>query len=214
MNLKIKICGMRESDNILEAAELKPELMGFIFYSSSPRCATGFLDQKILSGLNPDIRKTGVFVNEDFEVIITIARKLSLDIVQLHGNESPDLCRRITEEGISVMKAFGITGNTYFQSFKKYIPYTEYFLFDNITTGYGGSGNKFDWKVLSRYYLGHPFFISGGISIDNAGDILEMKIPSLYGIDLNSRFEISPGLKDIPKLKTFITDIRLNNNTL
>jgi phosphoribosylanthranilate isomerase len=214
MSLKIKICGMRESDNIKEAADLKPDLLGFIFYSHSLRYAYEILDPEITASLPGNIRKTGVFVNADYNYITRIIRKYPMDIVQLHGAETPELCRQLTNEGIAVIKAFNTNERTDFNLYSDFIPYTEYFLFDAKASGYGGSGKKFDWKMLDRYDLGHPFFLSGGINSNDVKNILEISNPSFYGIDLNSRFEIKPGLKDIRALKTFISDIRFNNNSL
>jgi len=214
MSLMIKICGMREPENIREVAELKPDLMGFIFYSYSSRYATGKLDPEILTRVSPSVKKTGVFVNAGFEEITGTVRKYSLDIVQLHGNETPDICLRLRETGIPVIKAFNITESSGFKLCSEFINCTDYFLFDTVTSDYGGSGNKFDWKILDKYDLDHPFFLSGGITFQDVNKILEITNPAFYGIDLNSRFEIKPGLKNIETLKKFISDIRLNKKSL
>lgn len=214
MSLMIKICGMREPENILEIAELKPDLMGFIFYQGSPRFADEILDPEIIAKFAPQIRKAGVFVNADFEEITGTIRKYSLDIVQLHGNERPELCRRLRETGIQVIKAFNIKENIGFKLCSEFILWTNYFLFDTLTSDYGGSGNKFDWKILEKYDLGHPFFLSGGITPGDVNNILEITNPAFYGIDLNSRFEVKPGLKDIETLKKFLSDIRFNHKSL
>ena len=162
----IKICGMRETENIIAAAELKPDIMGFIFYPGSPRFAGELLNPEIVANLPADIRKTGVFVNADFDEITETVAKYSLDIVQLHGDETPELCRRIKDTGIEVIKAFNIRENMSFSFCNDYIACTDYFLFDTMTINHGGSGQKFDWKLLDRYEAGHPFFLSGGISPD------------------------------------------------
>jgi phosphoribosylanthranilate isomerase len=214
MSLKIKICGMRESENIMEAAELKPDMLGFIFHSHSLRYANGILDPEITAKLSGNIRKAGVFVNADFVEITRVIRRYSLDVVQLHGTETPELCSQLNNEGISVIKAISTKENTDFNAYSDYVPHTKYFLFDTLTPEYGGSGRKFDWKILDKYNLGHPFFLSGGINCNDVKNILEISNSSFYGIDLNSRFEIKPGLKDIGALKTFISEIRFNNNSL
>jgi phosphoribosylanthranilate isomerase len=214
MNLIIKICGMREPENVLDVAELKPDLIGFIFYPDSPRYAAEILDPEISAKFPPYIRKVGVFVDADFEEIIGTVRKYSLDIVQLHGDETPDDCRRLRETGIQVIKAFYIEENKGFKFCTEFITCTNYFLFDTFTSKYGGSGHKFDWKKLDKYDLGHPFFLSGGIGPRDVNNLLEITNSTFYGIDLNSRFEIKPGLKDIETLKKFISDLRLNNKTL
>ena len=211
MNLKVKICGMREPENILAVAELRPELLGFIFYHDSPRYAAEFLNPEILSKLLPYITKAGVFVDADFEEITETVRKYSLDMVQLHGNETPEVCHRLRDAGIEVIKAFNMNESSDFKMCSQYITCTNYFLFDALTTFYGGSGHKFDWRILDSYNSGHPFFLSGGITQHDAGNILKITNSSFIGVDLNSRFEIKPGLKDIEKLKKFISELRINN---
>lgn len=208
MSLMIKICGMREPENMLEVANLKPDLMGFIFYPASPRYAAKILNPEIFTRFPTCIRKVGVFVNIGFDEITEIIRKYSLDMVQLHGDESPETCRRLGEADIHVIKSFNIKDSAGFKLCAKYIPYTDYFLFDASTSKYGGSGYKFDWKVLDKYQLGQPFFISGGIAPGDVYKILEITNPSFYGIDLNSKFEVKPGLKNIKTLKKFVYDIR------
>jgi phosphoribosylanthranilate isomerase len=213
MNLKIKICGLLEPENILEVAQLKPDMIGFIFFTGSLRYAAEKLNRETIVNLPPEIRKTGVFVNADFEVITGCVRKYSLDIVQLHGDETPGTCRRLRETDIMVIKAFNIFEKTRFAEYSEYIPFTNYFLFDTLTSKYGGSGHKFDWKILGNYDLGHPFFLSGGIGPQDVNEIMKINNPALYGIDLNSKFEIKPGYKNIASLKKFINEIRSNTNS-
>jgi phosphoribosylanthranilate isomerase len=153
-------------------------------------------------------------VNTDFDEMNGIIRKYSLDMVQLHGDESPETCRRISETGTHVIKSFNLKDSTGFKLCAKYVPYTNYFLFDAFTSKYGGSGYKFDWKILDNYELGHPFFLSGGIAPMDVHNILEITNPALCGIDLNSKFEIKPGLKDVKILKKFVFDIRNKNKSL
>jgi phosphoribosylanthranilate isomerase len=208
MNPAIKICGMRDSENILAAAELKPDLMGFIFYRESPRFAGKLLKQETVAELSPEITKTGVFVNAEFNEIAETVEKYSLNAVQLHGDESPELCRQLKDTLVRIIKVFNIEESMNFTRLQDFIACTDYFLFDTMTAGHGGSGQKFDWKLLDRYDLGHPFILSGGISQDDADAVTGIFNSSFYGIDLNSRFEIKPGLKDIVKLEKFINKIR------
>lgn len=210
MKPAIKICGMRNSGNILAAADLKPDIMGFIFYQKSPRFAEDVLDPGVLSGLPSDILKAGVFVNADYKYINAICEKYFLDIVQLHGEESPDLCKILKDKGIVVIKSFNIGPQTQFRRFLDYTGCTDFFLFDAATKKRGGSGQKFNWQILNSYDLSHPFILSGGIGPGDAGAIAELENPMLYGVDLNSMFETKPGLKDIDKLKMFITELRQN----
>jgi phosphoribosylanthranilate isomerase len=210
----IKICGMRESENMLEVANLKPDLMGFIFYPDSPRYAAKIINPEIFTNFYHEIKKVGVFVNTGFDEINETIHKYSLDLVQLHGDESPETCHQLSEAGILVIKSFNIKDNIGFKLCAKYIPYTKYFLFDASTSKYGGSGYKFDWKILDKYELGHPFFLSGGIGPKDVYNILEITNPAFYGIDLNSKFEVIAGLKDVKKLKKFVYDIRNKNRSL
>jgi phosphoribosylanthranilate isomerase len=214
MSIMIKICGMREPENMLEVANLKPDLMGFIFYQASLRYAANILNSEVFTRFPPGIRKVGVFVNAGFDEINETIHKYSLDMVQLHGDESPETCQRLNEAGIHVIKSFNIYEGTDFNLCTKYISYTDYFLFDASTSKYGGSGYKFDWEILNNYELGHPFLLSGGIAPGDVYKILEIANPSFYGIDLNSKFEVKPGIKDIKILEDFINDIRKKNKSL
>jgi phosphoribosylanthranilate isomerase len=214
MKMVIKICGMCYPENIMAVSDLKPEILGFIFYPGSTRYAGELLFPEILANLPPDIRKTGVFVDGDFNDITDTVKKYSLNIVQLHGNESPELCRRLQDAGIQLIKAFNIKDRTGFIHCSEFIGCTDYFLFDAATPHYGGSGQKFDWNILDRYDLGHPFILSGGITPTDIDNITGITNNAFYGIDLNSRFEIKPGLKDIEKLKKFITGLRLKQKLL
>ena len=211
MKLKIKICGMREPGNILDIAALKPDFMGFIFYNESPRYAEKILDRSILHKMPAGINKTGVFVNSDFDHISRIVTDYSLGTVQLHGNETPDLCFSLKERGIQIIKTFSISAKETFGRCSDFTGCTDYFLFDTAVSGFGGSGQKFNWKELHNYDLAHPFFLSGGIAQEDYNAINEIDNPSFHGIDLNSRFEIKPGLKDRAMLEKFISDLRQNS---
>jgi phosphoribosylanthranilate isomerase len=208
MNPAIKICGMRESENIKAAAELKPDFMGFIFYPESPRFAGELANPEIIAALPGEILKTGVFVNATFKTISEYAEKYSLNVVQLHGDEPPELCQRIKDTGIQVIKVCSIRKSMSFPLIRDYFACTDWLLFDTMTVNYGGSGQKFDWEILESFDPGHPFFLSGGISPGDAGTIAAISNISFFGVDLNSRFEIKPGLKDIDKLKKFINELR------
>ena len=208
MSLNIKICGMREPENIRQVADLKPDLLGFIFYQASPRYAEGKLNPENLRHLHPGIKKTGVFVNEEINRIKEVILNFHLDMVQLHGDESPEFCSHLYGEGIPVIKTIHLKDKIDFQLFDEYVSCTNFFLLDTLTYVYGGSGRKFDWKILSEYNLDHPFFLSGGISLHDVSEINSINHPFLYGVDLNSRFELEPGLKDVEMLGRFISGIR------
>ena len=201
-SLKIKICGMKFLGNIQAVAALHPDFMGFIFYPRSPRYAEP-LDISALNALPSSIKKIGVFVNENLENILTIVYKYKLDGVQLHGTELVGMCKELREAGLIVIKAFPIAEAYNFKVTKAYEGTCDYFLFDTRTDTYGGSGVKFNWKMLDEYKGETPFLLSGGIAPDDAEAILKIKHPKFAGVDLNSKFEISPGLKDVELLKQF-----------
>lgn len=205
--MKIKICGMRFPSNMLEVKMLCPDYMGFIFYPKSPRYAEP-LDITTLSAIPTTIKKIGVFVNETLENILTIVTKYQLDGVQLHGSELVEMCQELKEAGLIVLKAFPIAEAYNLKVTKKYEGVCDFFLFDTKTDAFGGSGVKFNWAILNEYQGVTPFILSGGIAPDDAEAILKIEHPSMVGIDLNSKFEISPGLKDLPLLQEFIHKIR------
>ncbi|MBN2520377.1 MAG: DUF559 domain-containing protein [Bacteroidales bacterium] len=207
-NLKIKVCGMRDKENIKQLCELQPDYIGFIFYPKSKRYAGEKINPGILKAIPGNIIKTGVFVNEKFEKIQECAIMNLLGAVQLHGEETPELCNQLKEAGLIVLKAFRISSSFDFKQLEPYKKSINYFLFDTYTEQYGGSGQKFNWDILRNYDNEIPVFLSGGISPDDAKKIQSMNWLNIYALDINSKFEIEPALKDIEKLKTFIKTIR------
>jgi phosphoribosylanthranilate isomerase len=205
--LKIKICGMTEMENITAVLQLEPEYMGFIFFPDSPRSVTALNPEKILIN-QMDVQKVGVFVNANQNEIRNIKKSYGLDLIQLHGEESPSFCYDLKDEGIRIIKVFNISKNFKFEVTKEYISVCDFFLFDTKTEVRGGSGTKFNWDILNDYEYDHPFFLSGGIQLSDAKKIKQISHPSIYGVDVNSGFEISPGVKDSLKLKEFINEIR------
>ena len=201
----IKVCGMREEANVREVEQLGADWMGFIFYPKSPRYVG-----KTLAYLPKSVKKVGVFVNEDTDRLLTLAEKNRLDILQLHGDESPELCKALQEKDFLVIKAFGITTEKPFPSelTERYEDCCDYFLFDTHTDLYGGSGRKFGWEILSDYQGGTPFLLSGGISPEDVEEVKRFSHPKCVGIDLNSGFEISPAVKNIQLLQRFISAFR------
>jgi phosphoribosylanthranilate isomerase len=197
--MKIKVCGMRTPENIDALMGLNPDYMGLIFYAKSPRYVAG-LSTDYLQSLPSAVLKTGVFVNEDVETIGGLIEQYQLNAVQLHGNESAELCQQLRSQA-TVIKAFGVDAKFDFSQLNAYTESVDYFLFDTKTDVHGGSGKTFDWEVLSNYKLDVPFFLSGGLSLENLENIKHIKHPAFYGVDLNSRFETEPGIKDIDKLR-------------
>jgi phosphoribosylanthranilate isomerase len=199
--MKLKVCGMRDSQNIRELLLLKPDYMGFIFYEPSPRNAGEALDEDLLKAFPPSVEKVGVFVNAPLDFVRSKVTHYSLDLVQLHGDESPEYVAELYAEGIRVIKVFSIGGHFDFKQLGLYNPFVEFFLFDTKGKARGGNGEVFDWDMLHDYNQQVPFFLSGGIDLENAGDIEKLQQLNIHAIDVNSRFEVSPGLKDIGKLK-------------
>lgn len=202
----VKVCGMKIPENIEKVANLQPDFMGFIFYPKSPRYAEP-LNAEALNKLPKSIKKIGVFVNEELENILTIAYKYSLDGIQLHGVEVVNICSELRNAGYLVLKAFPITDASNFIVTKKYEGTCDYFLFDTKTDAYGGSGLKFDWSILDAYKGETPFLLSGGISAEDAESILKINHPKMAGIDLNSKFELSPGVKNVKLLDSFFQQL-------
>lgn len=203
--MKIKVCGMRDIENINELTQLKPDLMGFIFYPKSKRYFGGLSIPK----LNEDeIASVGVVVNLPYDQLIQLQLKNNFEYIQLHGDESPDYVTRLKSEGIKIIKAFQIDESFEWNTLDAYQSNVEYFLFDTASKQYGGTGNSFDWNLLQNYKLSKGFFLSGGINIQDIAKIKSLQIPMLYGVDINSRFELNPGIKDISLINEFIKGLR------
>lgn len=214
----IKVCGMREPENIRQVSALGIDWMGFIFYAGSPRAIGGkpetgsvFSEEEdraqTIQG-NLPVEKVGVFVNAEVEEILQTTEKFRLDSIQLHGKETPATCRFLRKTGYKVIKAFQISSEESLKEIEPYTDCTDYFLFDTSCKNYGGSGLRFDWSVLESYRGKTPFLLSGGIGPEQVGEVRKFHHPCLAGIDLNSKFEIYPGKKEINKLAAFIRKIR------
>ena len=199
--MKIKICGLKFESNILGLSKLEPDYMGFIFWEKSKRLvidSTPNLSQT-------KIKKTGVFVNADFEKIKDKVRVHKLEAIQLHGLESPEFCEKIKNLGVEIIKAFSIDENFNFNVLEKYELCSDYFLFDTKGKSPGGNGISFDWEILRNYKYEKKFFLSGGIGIESISAIKKIKNLSLplFCVDINSRFELNPGEKNIELIKSF-----------
>lgn len=200
-SLKLKVCGMRETQNILDLAKLNPDFIGFIFYEKSKRNAQNQLDPSIVKNLPEGIKKIGVFVDEPTEFLLQRIEDFSLDGVQLHGSESPKHCEALKKKGLIVIKVFAVGDSFDFDQLKGYEAVVDYFLFDTKGSQKGGNGVSFDWSILQQYPLKKPFILSGGISLENVAQVPALKNLPLIGIDINSRFEVKPGLKNIQAIK-------------
>lgn len=209
---------MKYPDNVQELIALPIDYIGFIMYPKSGRYFLNPEDKDItpeqrsdiLTDIPPTIKKTAVFVNEISSNIFFHAKHMRVHAVQLHGDESPFECKLIKQSlpGVEIIKAFNVSSPQDFKVTEYYEGIADYFLFDTKTPDYGGSGQKFDWRILDEYRGDTPFLLSGGISVDDAENIKAIKHPKLYGIDLNSKFEIKPGLKDVQLLQQFIKALK------
>ncbi|WP_026899367.1 phosphoribosylanthranilate isomerase [Daejeonella oryzae] len=200
--MKIKVCGMRDSSNIRDLIELKPDYLGLIFYPGSKRYLET-LQLELVAEVSQLSKITGVFVNEQPEIVNQKIQLFKLKAVQLHGNESPAYCHSIKMQNPSVelIKAFGIDEDFNFSDLEPFLTVTDFFLFDTKSAQHGGSGKTFDWNVLKQYSYQKPYFLSGGIGLENLDEVLTVSDNRLYAVDLNSRFETEPGFKNIGKLK-------------
>ena len=195
-------------ENILEVCALKPDFVGYIFYAGSKRYVGDTPDPAIFRIPERETAKVGVFVNEELSVVKKSCELYHLDLVQLHGNESPQYCQSLNKAGISVIKAlnpYNIHGG---RSLDEYKGAVQYFLFDTPGKEFGGTGRKFDWDLLSGLSTPQPFLLSGGIGPADAMAIVELDLPGLIGIDVNSKFESYPGMKNKILLEDFIKEIR------
>jgi phosphoribosylanthranilate isomerase len=209
--MKLKICGMKYPDNILKVGSLLPDYMGFIFWEKSSRYFDG-----IIPTLPGSIKKVGVFVNETLSIITEKVLKHDLQAVQLHGKESVDfieVLRRQLPKDIEIIKVFSIQDEFDFSALKPFEDFCDYFLFDTKGKLPGGNGTTFDWKVLENYPSTKPFFLSGGIGLEELEAVKEITKTNLpvYAIDVNSKFEIEPGLKNINDIRT-IRELSLSKN--
>lgn len=208
--MRVKVCGMMQPEQVAELEGIGATFAGFIFYPKSPRYIFKQMSLLQLKKIK-NINKVGVFVNAPVEEVLHMVDECGLHMVQLHGDESPRYCERISDY-ISVVKAFRLSENDSIEwMIKPYMDVCDMFMFDTMGAGYGGTGKKFDWNQLKNVTIGKPYFLSGGIQPDDVEKLKEFaKEPSskaLFAVDINSKFEVSPGVKDMQKVKTFIKEL-------
>ncbi len=199
--LKIKVCGMKFTKNRQQVEKLGVDFLGYIFYEPSKRFIGNNPELELF---NSKVKKVGVFVDENVFEILGLAKNLGLEYIQLHGKENPKTCRILKNQGLKIIKVFSVNDKSNFSETKQFEKVADYFLFDTKTEIPGGSGKKFNWQILEKYTGHTPFFLSGGISLEDAKSIKEINHPKFTGVDLNSGFEDEPGVKNIEKLKQFI----------
>ena len=203
--MNIKVCGITEMKQLQQLDGLDIDFAGLIFYKDSPRFIGDKLDKAALKTADMDIRKVGVFVNPEMIEVLNAIDEYDLDVVQLHGDETPEMCEDISSE-VEVIKAFRITeGVDVDKLVAPYDAVCDYYLFDTggLKESIGGTGKQFDWDMLTKAKIEKPFFLSGGISVEDAARIKTFKHPDLFGVDINSRFEASPGVKDMKLVLQF-----------
>lgn len=199
---------MLHPENIEQVCSLEPDFVGYIFYRESKRYVGKEPDPAIFRIPPQGTGKVGVFVNEKISVVRRIFESCQLDLAQLHGNESPEYCMSLVESGIPVIKAIDPGSVTSKGNIADYVELVRYFLFDTQGEGYGGTGRQFNWDLLDRFSIPFPFLLSGGIGPGDGDAIGKIGHEWLFGIDVNSRFELSPGMKDVKQLEGFIKEIR------
>ncbi len=228
--IKLKVCGMKHTENILEVAALQPDYLGFIFYEKSQRNFEGIIPE-----LPSSIKKVGVFVNEMIEIVVSLIEEYKLNVIQLHGDESLDYIkelkhqiaesrkqflednkslkkkRKVAKNKIEIIKVFSIESTFNFEVLQPYETVVDYFLFDTKGTKRGGNGVTFDWNVLANYPSNKPYFLSGGIGLEEIDELKsffkKQKTNNCFAIDVNSKFEIKPGVKSVEKIKKFKKDL-------
>ncbi|TAJ66153.1 MAG: phosphoribosylanthranilate isomerase [Chitinophagaceae bacterium] len=207
--MRIKVCGMTSTEQVLQLDEMGVEFAGFIFYPKSPRYVYKFMPKpEVKKVKGQGINKVGVFVNATVEEVLRTVDDCGLHLVQLHGDETPKYCEKIANY-VGVVKAFRLREeDNVLWKVKDYMDIADMFLFDTEGAGYGGTGKQFDWNILRGLAVGKPFFLSGGIGPDDAEKLAhfakEPVAKDLFSIDVNSKFEITPGIKDMEALTRFI----------
>jgi phosphoribosylanthranilate isomerase len=209
--MNIKVCGITTMKQLQQLDGLEVDFAGLIFFKRSPRYVEGKISKEELSDADLDIKKVGVFVNAEFDEIMETVEDYGLDVVQLHGDESPYLCEQISNE-IETIKSFRIddqADRSIDYMLKEYDDVCDYYLFDKAgKNGSGGTGKKFDWKKIADSKIEKPFFLSGGISPEDAMLVKKFKHPDYYGVDINSLFEKEPGVKDMALVLQFIHGLK------
>lgn len=209
--MRIKVCGMTLIEQVEALPDIGATFAGFIFYPKSPRYVFRHLTSAQIKKVN-SINKVGVFVNASVDEVLLMVDECRLHMVQLHGDESPKFCERIADY-VSVVKAFRLSDNDSIEwMIKPYMDVCDMFMFDTMGAGYGGTGKKFDWNILKGSTIGKPFFLSGGIQPEDTNALKafqeEPVARAMFAIDINSKFETTPGVKDMKKVEQFITELR------
>jgi phosphoribosylanthranilate isomerase len=206
--MNIKVCGITQFKQLQQLEALNIDFAGLIFYKDSPRYMGDKITGKQIKDADFDIKKVGVFVDPGYSELLDAIDEYGLDIVQLHGNEKPEMCEELSAE-VEVIKAFRIPGDKAIdidEMVTDYDAVCDYYLFDTagLKESFGGTGQQFDWGILKKAKIEKPFFLSGGIGPDDAAKVKAFTHPDFFAIDVNSKFELSPGLKDMAAILKFL----------
>lgn len=206
--MNIKVCGVTQFKQLQQLEALNIDYAGLIFYKDSPRYMGDKIPGKQVKEADFDIKKVGVFVNPSYSELLEAIDEYGLDIVQLHGNETPDLCEELSAE-VEVIKAFRIAGDESINIDEMVMPYDaacDFYLFDTagLKESFGGTGQQFDWGILKKAKIEKPFFLSGGIGPEDVEKVRKFKHPDFFAIDINSKFETAPGVKDMAAILKFL----------
>lgn len=204
----VKVCGIKTESNIRDLSPLDFDMVGLNFYPSSPRYVDASVVPQWYDILVDSVSRVGVFVNMEMDDVLDFVDEYRLDYVQLHGDESLDYIKRISKH-VSIIKVCRVDESFDFEDTLPYEEYIEYFLFDTATPNYGGSGNKFSWDLLQNYNGNRPYLLSGGIGPEDIMHVKSIKDPRLVGVDINSKFEISTGVKNVPLISDFLKNIKM-----
>lgn len=209
--MRLKLCGITDIKQLHALDAMQVDFAGFIFYPHSPRFVLNHLSARQIAAEEVGIKKVGVFVNADYDEIMLQAAACKLNYIQLHGEETPELAARLSK-AIKTIKAFRITSKDDFAGLTDYMDAVDLLLFDTRASQHGGTGKKFDWQLLLEQEIQKPFLLSGGIGMEDVEALHAFRkhpcASMLYGIDVNSRFEAAPGIKDMQQIKTFITQLQ------
>ena len=203
--MNIKVCGITQLKQLQQLDGLNIEYAGMIFVKDSPRYVGESLDKNALKNADFDLKKVGVFKNPEMIDVLDAIDEYGLDVVQLHGEESPEMCEDLSDE-VEVIKVFNLNGDEDIDALvADYDAVCDYYLFDTKSADgeTGGTGKKFDWKILAKAKIEKPFFLSGGISVEDIAALKKFKHPDYFGVDINSRFEKEPGVKDMVQVLLF-----------
>lgn len=210
--MRIKVCGMTDLQQMHQLGTMGVEFAGMIFYHKSPRFVLKHLNGEMVKRAKLKVYKVGVFVNASYDEILNHVENFGLDMVQLHGDETPRFCEKVSDY-IQTIKAFRIGEDENIPwKVKDYYESCDMYLFDTLGAGYGGTGKKFNWEVLKEAAINKPYFLSGGIEPGDAEAVKtfvnEEAAKNLFALDVNSKFEVSPGVKDMGLVRSFVEEVR------